>query len=94
MLGILMVMSAGMVFGFLFRKQQGFFKYIDKIVMVTIFLLLFFLGISVGLNEKVVNSFHLIGFQAFLLTSGALAGSILLSYAVYLFFFRRRKYEK
>lgn len=91
---ILIVMTLGMIIGYLLRKNEVVFQYVDKIIMGTIFLLLFCLGLSVGLNEKVIANFHLIGLNALLLTSGAIAGSIGISWGVYLLFFRRRNHEK
>ena len=76
MVEILVIMAVGMVIGYLLRQKQAIFAVIDRIVMAVIFLLLFVLGISVGLNETVVGSIHIIGVKAVVLTLGAVTGSI------------------
>lgn len=87
MVEILVIMAVGMVIGYLLRQKQAVFAVIDRIVMAVIFLLLFVLGISVGLNETVVGSIHLIGIKALVLTLGAVAGSVLCCGIAYRFFF-------
>ncbi len=91
---VVLIMMAGIVIGWFLRQKKKVFPYIDKTITVTIFLLLFFLGLSVGLNDEIVKNFHLIGFNASLLTAGALAGSILLSWGIYHLFFKRQQSEK
>ncbi len=77
MVEILVIMAVGMLIGYLLSEKKALFAVIDRIVMAVIFLLLFVLGISVGLNETVVESFHIIGVKALVLTAGAVAGSVL-----------------
>ncbi|MCG8472750.1 MAG: lysine exporter LysO family protein [Desulfobacterales bacterium] len=89
MVEILGIMALGMVLGFLLRRVETLFAVIDRIVMAVIFLLLFVLGISVGLNETVVSSIHKIGVDALVLTAGAIAGSIFCCGLVWKLFFAR-----
>ncbi len=77
MVEILVIMAVGMLIGYLLRKRKALFAVIDRMVMAVIFLLLFVLGISVGLNETVVESIHIIGVKAVVLTAGAVGGSVL-----------------
>ncbi|WP_300673379.1 LysO family transporter [Desulfoluna sp.] len=77
MIEILVIMAAGMMIGYLLRQKKALFAALDRVVMAVIFLLLFVLGISVGLNETVVGNIHMIGVKAVVLTFGAVAGSIL-----------------
>jgi len=87
MIEILVIMAAGMVIGYLLRQKQAIFAVIDRIVMGIIFLLLFVLGISVGLNETVVSSIHIIGIKAVVLTLGAVAGSVFCCWLAWKLFF-------
>ena len=87
MIEILVIMAAGMLIGYLLRQKKALFAVLDRIVMAVIFLLLFVLGISVGLNETVVSSIHMIGVKAVVLTLGAVFGSILCCGLAYRFFF-------
>ena len=90
MIEILVIMAAGMVIGYLLRQKRAVFAVIDRIVMAVIFLLLFVLGISVGLNETVVSTIHIIGIQAMVLTLGAVAGSITCCWLVWRLFFAQQ----
>ena len=87
MVEILVIMAVGMLIGYLLSEKKALFAVIDRIVMAVIFLLLFVLGISVGLNETVVGSIHLIGIKAMVLTLGAVAGSVFCCGLAYRFFF-------
>jgi len=87
MIEILIIMAAGMVIGYLLRQKKALFAVLNHIVMAVIFLLLFVLGISVGLNDTVVGSIHMIGVKAVVLTFGAVAGSILCCRLVWGLFF-------
>ncbi|NIS69816.1 MAG: LysO family transporter, partial [Proteobacteria bacterium] len=53
-----------------------------------IYMLLFFLGMSIGINEKVMNHIFTFGLKSLVLSLGAILGSVLFSYGVYLAFFR------
>lgn len=77
MVEIIVIMGVGILIGYLLREKKALFAAIDRIVMAVIFLLLFVLGISVGLNKTVVESIHIIGVKAVVLTAGAVGGSVL-----------------
>lgn len=79
-------MVTGIITGFFLRRFENL-KLISKLITGFIFLLLFFLGISVGSNSDIVNNLPTIGLQALIITAGALAGSILLAWIVYKRFF-------
>jgi len=69
---------------------------VDALVYVSIFALLFLLGVSIGINDKIVKNFSEIGLMATMLTLGAVLGSIILAKVVYSYFFKRgdRLHEK
>ncbi|MCD4817356.1 MAG: lysine exporter LysO family protein [Candidatus Cloacimonetes bacterium] len=83
-------MATGMFIGFLFRNKEKLIKPIDYIITWSIFLLLFFLGISVGTNDTIINNLDTIGIKAFFLTIGAVLGSIIVAYFTYIFFFKKK----
>ncbi len=89
MLSVFIIMLLGIGAGYLLRDRYCARKVVGKLILLFIFLLLFFLGISVGSNEQVIRNFPVLGLQALLITSGALAGSILLSWFVYIRFFKK-----
>ena len=59
---IIGIMFAGMLLGFLLRKQR--LSWIHKVITVFIWLLLFLLGIDVGSNQEIINGLHTIGLEA------------------------------
>lgn len=79
-------MLVGIVAGYFLRQTHGV-VYIPRLIMVCIFLLLFFLGISVGKNPQIMNNLLSIGWQALLITAGALGGSVFMAWLIYKKFF-------
>jgi uncharacterized membrane protein YbjE (DUF340 family) len=86
---VITLFAAGIITGRFFRKKDTVRKDIDRLVTWAVYLLLFLLGISVGINDKILNDFSKIGYTAVLLTIGAVSGSILLAAVVYHYFFRQ-----
>ena len=84
-------MTVGMFLGFLLRNQQNLIKPVDPIITWSIYLLLFLLGVSVGINETIVNNFYTIGLKAAFLTLGAVMGSVVVSYFTYIIFFKKNE---
>ncbi len=60
------------------------------LVYVAIFVLLFLLGISVGINDKIIADFSNLGYSALLLTTGAVLGSLILAKVVFHYFFKQQ----
>ena len=92
MLTVIIIMIAGMLLGYFIRKENRLTKSVDTIISWLIYLLLFVLGISVGINEVILNNINAILLKVVLLTVGAVAGSVIVSYFTYTLFFK--KYEK
>jgi len=84
---VIILFAAGIVAGRLFKNNTPARKGIDKLVTLTIYVLLFLLGISVGINDEIINDFSKIGYTAVLLTIGAILGSLILAKIVYNYFF-------
>ncbi|MBP6611664.1 MAG: LysO family transporter [Paludibacter sp.] len=72
---VLLFIVGGIATGFLFRKKK--IGFINHVITALIWLLLFVLGIEVGLNDHVVKQFHLLGLEAFLIALFATAGSVI-----------------
>lgn len=72
---VLLFIILGIFTGFLFRNQK--ITFINKVITVLIWLLLFLLGAEVGLNDQVVTNFHVLGFEAFLIALFATFGSVI-----------------
>jgi uncharacterized membrane protein YbjE (DUF340 family) len=88
MITVLLLMLAGMATGFLLRQKPAVVKISEKLMSVTIYILLFLLGISVGLNKMIVRHLDRIGLQAILITLGAVAGSVLALWVLYRLMFK------
>lgn len=86
----LLFLASGAFLGILLRKQKHWRPYIDKSISLMIWALLFFLGISVGRNQEIINNIQLIGWKALVLTIGGIVGSIACSYLVYRRFFNKK----
>ena len=80
----------GIFIGYLIRKRKKLIAASARLTDAAIFLLLFFLGVSVGMDKEVVTNFRNIGLQAFLITVLATLGSVLVTYLFYRLFFRKR----
>lgn len=91
MLAIILVLFAGIIIGYFFRKKDT--SFLSMITTVFIWLLLFFLGISVGSNDALLNNILVLGWDAWVITFGALLGSLLLSKLVYIKFFKNDKQQ-
>lgn len=83
MLAVIIFLVAGMAIGFAFRKKERIIKFADKLTTVSICLLLFLLGLSVGGNQNVLSAFTSLGFAAALLSLGAISGSIFVTNIIY-----------
>ena len=69
MFSIISTMFLGIGIGYVLRNWSILQK-TEKTISLTIFLLLFILGIEVGGNEQIIKGLHTIGLEAILLTLG------------------------
>ena len=91
MITVLLILALGIGVGYLIREKENWIKWNDRFTTWSIYLLLFLLGISVGLNDKIMNNLDTIGVKALYLTLGAVGGSIILALIVYRLFFKEEK---
>jgi uncharacterized membrane protein YbjE (DUF340 family) len=91
MLTVIMFLISGMLSGFLLRKREKVIRAADQLTTWSIYLLLFLLGVSVGVREEIVSNIGKLGLQAVILTSGAIAGSVFASSFVYISFFKKER---
>lgn len=88
MITVLLLMLAGMLTGFLLRRETTILKINEKLTSLAIYVLLFLLGISVGLNKMIIQHLDRIGLQALLITIGAISGSVVALWILYRHFFK------
>lgn len=93
MIGVLSVMTLGIITGIFLRSKKIWIKRLNKSVLWIIFVLLFFMGISVGGNPQIMENLDTIGLRGLQLAIVAVLGSSLLSWLVYHFFFKSSQHE-
>lgn len=69
-------MAIGVIAGYLLRNRK-FLQNIEKSTSLTVFLLLFVLGLSIGSNQLIIENIGHFGWQAAVLAGSSLGGSIL-----------------
>jgi uncharacterized membrane protein YbjE (DUF340 family) len=90
MITVLTLMTIGIVLGFAIQNKSKIVKSIGPIINIAIYVLLFLLGISVGVNETIISNLDTLGAQALLLTFGGVMGSVVLAFFTYKFFFKTK----
>lgn len=86
MFTIISIMFVGIGIGYVLRNLQ-FLQKIEKSTSLTIFLLLFVLGISIGSNSLIINNLGRFGWQAAILATLSILGSMLASFLVFHLYF-------
>lgn len=92
MFTIIGIMLTGMLIGYLLRSKR--LLWIQKVITLLIWLLLFLLGIDVGGNGRIINSLDTIGAEAFVITLAAVAGSVLAAWGLWYLIYIRKKEAK
>lgn len=74
MITVMLIMVAGIVVGYFLRKRR--LSYVPHTITILIWLLLFFLGASIGSNDKIMDSLGTLGLEAAGLSVLTLLGSM------------------
>ncbi len=94
MIFVTIALLSGIAAGFLLRKTQKPPLVAGKVSTLSIFILLFLLGISIGKNSELLGNLSSVGVQSAILAAGGVLGSAVCSFFVYKYFFRARSDEK
>jgi len=86
---ILGLLLFGILTGFLLSGFRAVNKIADVFVQYIIFILLFFMGVSIGMNREIADNIGEIGLYSFFITALSISGSILLAKLIFRFFFRK-----
>ena len=73
MFSIVGIMLTGVLVGYLLRNKN--LSWIQSLITLFIWLLLFLLGIDVGGNQTIINNLHTLGIEALYLSIAAVLGS-------------------
>jgi len=85
MFSIISTMFLGIGIGYGLRN----WSILQKTISLTIFLLLFILGVSIGSNSLIVNNLGKFGWQAIILAVSGVLGSLLAARLVLQLFFKK-----
>ncbi len=89
MFSILAVMFLGIAMGYLVRRWRAV-RYISATTMLTILLLLFFMGKEVGANRMLMQNLFSLGGDALLIALAGVAGSVLAAACIYKYMYKSR----
>lgn len=84
---LILTMFIGMAAGFLMRRVKAL-AHIGKAISITIYVMLFFLGVKIGQDENILANLSSLGMQAMLLALAGATGSILFAALLYKSVFR------
>ncbi|MDO5570315.1 MAG: LysO family transporter [Bacteroidales bacterium] len=90
MVTLILTMILGIIFGRIIRKNKKagiFSKSIFPIVLV----LLFFMGISIGNNKLIMDNLSTLGWEALIITLGALTGTLIGAFCIWKYFFKSKE---
>ena len=77
---IILIFLVGVLAGFILKKNKKLIYLADNFVIYIVYLLIFFLGISVGSNTKILDNLSNLGLTAFIISLFALMGTLVFSY--------------
>lgn len=78
---VILFILSGIGFGYLIRGRNT--SFVSSLLMISIYLLLLFLGIEVGENPRIVSSLNTLGMKALTISLGGTLGSCLLAKALW-----------
>ena len=87
---VLAILSFGIITGLSLQNKINE-KIFDVLLKISIYALLFLLGLSIGTNKKLMDNLGKISLQALLITLGAIAGSLLAAKLLYYFWQKRNQ---
>jgi hypothetical protein len=93
-MSLLLALAIGVFFGFALRARPRFLQLVEQITGLTVFLLLFLLGLAVGSDTELLAHLGSLGGQALLLSLGGIAGSLALSMILHARFLAPRRYDE
>ena len=89
MLTVVLITLLGIFLGYVLRRHR-WLQRVDTTIMLTIFVMLFVLGLSVGSNRYVMEYLPSLGGLAALIALAAMTGSAVLVSLVYRWCFEKR----
>jgi len=75
---IVMSLLIGVLIAYKGLLPENLYSFTDKLTLVGLFLLLFTMGVKIGINSELVSNLNALGFKAMMLSLGSISGSIIL----------------
>ena len=89
MIYLILTMAAGILLGFLARKNRHL-SHLGKAISLTIYVMLFFLGVKIGSDDMILSNLSDLGLQALVLAIAGITGSVLAAFILYRSMFRNK----
>ncbi len=90
MLTVLLLMASGILLGLLLPNSPRIKSIIDRLTLYTMYLLLGIMGFSIGTNKTLLEKLPALGFQAVVITFGAVTGSVVMGWIAYWLFYKAK----
>lgn len=89
MIEVIVFLTLGIVLGYFVRKKPRILSASNQLVNISIYALLFLLGVALGTNDDVLAQLPKLGGYAFVLAVLAILGSIILAAILYRKLFKK-----
>lgn len=89
MLVVIGLMFLGVAIGYLLRGKMKLGG-VSQAITYAIYVLLFLLGVSVGINPQIISNLTTLGVEALIITLAALAGSVFAAWGIYQMWFKTK----
>ena len=93
MIEVIVFLALGIVLGYFVRKKPRFIAASNRLVSISIYALLFLLGVALGTNDDVLEQLPKLGGYAFVLAVLSIIGSIILAAFLYRKMFKKMEEE-
>ncbi len=91
MVQIVLIMLAGLFCGWAIRNRRNWLPAVDRLILISIYLLLALLGFSIGSDKLIVSQLGSLGAQAFILSISGISGSVILAWIAWKYWFNKPK---
>lgn len=88
MIILISLFTFGILLGYIFRKKDKLEAISGKLSYVAIALLLFLLGLGVGVNKEIRSHLDSLGLTALLIAAFSIAGSIFMAWIIWKLFYK------
>lgn len=91
---IFLALAIGTLLGYLLRRRDRLFNVAGRVTTVSVYALLFLLGLAVGADHSITRNLHQLGLEAVALSLAGLIGSVFLAWLLHRWLFRVTEREE